>query len=164
MPGLRWDDVHEFLSSDGAGYLPDVEIPDTTIEDWAALLDLIPRTGWAFEYRLGGDPAPWPTAAALFDDSDDLDRDLRVRPVPDILAIFRPYGPAGISFDLSGREIIDQARLDVVCEFFATMGRHLGKAVVLTPEFDPNRPVFGYAPELDQVVRFPVHERTVDRP
>ncbi|WP_265584281.1 hypothetical protein [Streptomyces acidicola] len=39
MPDLLWDDVKNFFEPDLMGSLPDVRVPDTSVEDWQAVLD-----------------------------------------------------------------------------------------------------------------------------
>jgi hypothetical protein len=38
---LLWDDVKCFFDLDSMGSLPDVRVPNTSVEDWQAVLDLI---------------------------------------------------------------------------------------------------------------------------
>ena len=58
---------------------------------------------------------------------------LHVRPAPDVLAIFRPYEPEQIDFDVDLRELQGQRQLDLVCQFFTLIGRKLRKPVLMTP-------------------------------
>jgi hypothetical protein len=78
--------------------------------------------------------------------------DLRVWPDPAVLVIFRPYSADSIDFDVDLRELQGQQRLDLLCAFFATIGRRLGKPVLMAPEGDGEHPVLGYRPEADCVV------------
>jgi len=41
MPDLRWDEVREFFDPDLMGALPDLFVPDSTVQDWQAVLDLV---------------------------------------------------------------------------------------------------------------------------
>ncbi|MER8012572.1 hypothetical protein [Streptomyces sp. NPDC094149] len=58
MAALLWDDVKWFFDPVEMGTLPDVFVPDTSIEDWQAVLDLVGEQGWAFEYSEGGTVLP----------------------------------------------------------------------------------------------------------
>ncbi|GEK01534.1 hypothetical protein [Streptomyces sp. 1-11] len=80
--------------------------------------------------------------------------DVRVWPVPDVLAIFRLESADEIGFDVDLRELQGQARLDVLCWFLRAIGRRLGRPVVLTSEGDWERshPVLGFDVESDEVV------------
>jgi hypothetical protein len=50
VPHLGWDDVGDWFDPDCNGLLPDVQVPETTIEDWQAVLDLVRSRGWAHKY------------------------------------------------------------------------------------------------------------------
>ncbi|MEU3278603.1 hypothetical protein [Streptomyces antibioticus] len=41
MGDLVWDDVGRFVHPDLMGRLPDARVPDTSAEDWQAVLGLI---------------------------------------------------------------------------------------------------------------------------
>jgi len=77
---------------------------------------------------------------------------LHVWPAPDVLAIFRPYEPEQIDFDVDLRELQGQEQLDVLCRFFTVIGRALCKPVLMTPEGHGNQPVLAYDPASDRVV------------
>jgi hypothetical protein len=56
MPDLLWDDVRNFFDPDLMGALPDVRVPNTSVADWQAVLDLVRSRGWAYAYSEGGAP------------------------------------------------------------------------------------------------------------
>jgi hypothetical protein len=152
MPDLLWDDVREWFDPED-GTLPDVCIEETSIADWQAVFDLVRDEGWAFEYSVGGDRVDLPALAEdMLDRPDDLCVELRVWPVADMLMIFRLYSVSSVDFDVDLRELQGQDRLDVLCDFLRTVGRRLGKAVVMTPEGSPNFPLIGYEVDADRVV------------
>jgi hypothetical protein len=78
--------------------------------------------------------------------------DLRVWPVPEVLAIFRPGSADEIDFDVDLRELQGQGGVDVLCGFLGAIGRRLGKAVRMTGEGDWGNPVLGFEPAADRVV------------
>jgi hypothetical protein len=78
--------------------------------------------------------------------------DLRVWPVPGVLAIFRPMSAEEIDFDVDLRELQGQEGVDVLCRFLAAIGRRLGKPVVMTAEGDYGHRVLGFDPAADRVV------------
>lgn len=87
---LLWDDVKDFLDLEWEGRLPDVWVAGTVAEDWQAVLDLIGESGWRSEYSEGGVVMPLPRAEEVLSRPADAEcADLRVWPVPDVLAIFR---------------------------------------------------------------------------
>jgi hypothetical protein len=60
-----WDDVRNFFDPDLMGALPDVRVPNTSVADWQAVLDLVRSRGWAYAYSEGGAPERLPRAGDL---------------------------------------------------------------------------------------------------
>ncbi|MFF3215436.1 hypothetical protein ACFYYB_32970 [Streptomyces sp. NPDC002886] len=153
MPDLLWDDVRNFFDPDLMGALPDVCVPDASAADWEAVFDLIRSSGWTWEYSEGGVAGPLPSAAEVLSRPADADTvELRVWPVPDVLAIFRPMSADEIDFDVDLNELQGQAGVDTLCDFLRAIGRRLGKPVVMTGEGDYANPVLGFDPTADCVV------------
>lgn len=154
MPELLWKDVAPFFDPETNGCLPDVHVPDTTAVDWQGLLDLVRSCGWGCEYFEGRQVLPAPLRAAEFLARSEHGAGLRVRPVPEVTAIFRPFDAGQIDFDMDLRELQGQERLDVLCGFLRAIGRVLGKSVLMTWEGASNAayPFLGYRVESDQVV------------
>ena len=151
---LQWDAVRESFDPDLMGSLPDGCVPHTSAEDWQGLLDLVIARGWRFEYSVGDTVVPLPAAAAVLSRAVDSECPaLRVWPYADMLMIFRFYAAEEIDFDLDLREIQGQERLDDFCEFLRTVGRHLGKPVLMGDESGraAEHPVLGYFVETDRV-------------
>jgi hypothetical protein len=155
MPGdLLWEDVECFFDIDLMGSLPDVHLPGASVEDWQAVVDLVRTSGWRYEYGVGGTVLPLPPAGVVLSRPADAEMpDLRVWPAHDVLAIFRFLDPTEIDFDIDIRELQGQDRLDLLCDFFATIGRRLGKPVLMTAEGDYNQPVLGFDVAADRVIR-----------
>lgn len=65
MPDLLWDDVRNFFDPDLMGALPDVQVPDTSVEDWQAVFDLVRSRGWAYAYSEDGVAGRLPRAGEL---------------------------------------------------------------------------------------------------
>jgi hypothetical protein len=150
---LLWDDVSCFFDPDLMGALPDVRVPDCSVEDWQAVLDLVEVRGWKCQYSEGETVLPVPRAETVLSRSADAEcADLRVWPTPDVLAIFRFLDDEVIDFDVDLRELQGQERLDVFCGFLREMGRRLGKPVLMDPEGDYGHPVLGFDVEADRVV------------
>ncbi|MGY0069658.1 hypothetical protein ACWZEH_23285 [Streptomyces sp. QTS137] len=154
MADLLWDDVRWFFDPEVMGSLPDVRVPDSSETDWQVVLDLVEERGWAFQYCEGSAVLPLPPAVVVLSRPADAEQPrLEVRPVPDMLAIFRFYAAEEIDFDLDLREIQGQERLDVLCGFLAAIGRRLGKPVWMDSEGgDGSRPALGFDVEADRVV------------
>ncbi len=150
---LLWDDVAYFFDPDLMGALPDVRVPDTSVEDWQAVLDLIGESGWRCQYSEGDVVLPVPRAEAVLSRSADAGcPELRVWLTDEVLAIFRFCAVEEIDFDVDLRELQGQGRLDVFCGFLRMIGRRLGKPVLMDPEGDSGRPVLGFDIERDRVV------------
>jgi hypothetical protein len=152
VSGLRWDDVRVWFDLDLNGTLPDVYVPETTADDWRTLIALVRSEGWRWTYLVDNEPGELPLVEDMLSRRDQADLSLHVWPAADVLAIFRPYEAEQIDFDVDLRELQGQEQLDLLCRFFTTIGRALGKPVLMTPEGGGNEPVLGYDPASDQVV------------
>ncbi|MFE3145742.1 hypothetical protein ACFXJ6_03560 [Streptomyces sp. NPDC059218] len=154
MPDLLWDDVVSFFDPDLMGALPDVVVPDASVEDWQAVLDLVSVSGWTFQYSEGETVLPVPRAEAVLSRPADAEcPELRVWPTAGVLAVFRFWTVEEIDFDVDLRELQGQERLDVFCGFLRVVGRRLGKPVLMDAEGgDHSHPVLGFDVEADQVV------------
>ncbi|MFD9442360.1 hypothetical protein ACFWBR_29645 [Streptomyces sp. NPDC060006] len=141
MADLLWDDVRCFFDPEFMGALPDVRVPNTSVEDWQLVLDLVAEKGWKCQYSEGETVFPVPRAEAVLSRPADAEcPDLRVWPSAEVLAIFRFHVHDEVDFDVDLRELQGQERLDVFCGFLREIGRRLGK------------PVLGFDVEADRVV------------
>ncbi|MGN5379086.1 hypothetical protein ACQ4WX_22205 [Streptomyces lasalocidi] len=153
MADLLWDDVSCFFDPDLMGSLPDVRVPNTSAEDWQAVLDLVAEKGWKCQYSEGGTVLPVPRAKAVLSRPADAEcPDLRVWPTADVLVILRFHAADEVDFDVDLRELQGQERLDVFCGFLREIGRRLGKPVPMDPEGDYGHPVLAFDVEADRVV------------
>ncbi|MEU8897281.1 hypothetical protein [Nocardia sp. NPDC048505] len=153
MSDLLWGAVKNFFNPDLMGTLPDIYVHDTSVEDWQAVFDLIQSKGWPFEYSEGLRLRQLPSAAEVLSRPDDAEIVMvRVWPVPDVLAIFRPWSATEIDFDVDLRQLQGQAGVNALCDLLATVGRRVGKAVSMTSEGSSYFPVLGYQPAADRVV------------
>jgi hypothetical protein len=151
VPDLWWDDVKNFFDPDLMGALPDVSVGGVSVEDWQTVLDLVRSSDWA--YCEGGVVGSLPSAEVVFARPAGSEMvDLRVWPDPAVLVIFRPYSADSIDFDVNLRELQGQQRLDIFCGFLGTIGRKLGKPVLMAPEGDEEHPVLGFQLGADRVV------------
>ncbi|MFJ3205674.1 hypothetical protein [Streptomyces sp. NPDC086989] len=153
MADLLWDDVRCFFDPDLMGSLPDVRVPDCSVEGWQAVLDLVEARGWKCQYSEGETVLPVPRAESVLARPADAEcPSLRVWPAAEVLAIFRFLDDGVIDFDVDLRELQGQERLDVFCGFLRETGRCLGKPVLMDPEGDYGHPVVGFDVEADRVV------------
>ncbi|MEW2372632.1 hypothetical protein AB0940_25210 [Streptomyces sp. NPDC006656] len=153
MADLLWDDVRCFFDPDLMGSLPDLRVPDASVEDWQAVLDLVEAKGWKCQYSEGEAVLPVPRAESVLSRPTDAEcPNLRVWPAAEVLAIFRFLDVEVIDFDVDLRELQGQERLDVFCGFLREIGRRLGKPVLMDPQGGYERPVLGFYVEADRVV------------
>ncbi|MFD9004203.1 hypothetical protein ACFV0T_25140 [Streptomyces sp. NPDC059582] len=153
MTDLRWDDVKSFFDLDLMGSLPDVRVPNASVEDWQAILDLVLEKGWKCQYSEGERVLPMPRAEAVLRRPADAEcPHLRVWPTAEVLAIFRFRSDDVVDFDVDLRELQGQDRLDVFCGFLRRIGRRLGKPVLMDPEGGSGRSVLGFDVEVDRIV------------
>lgn len=152
VSGLLWDEVRNLFDPDVVGALPDVRVDDASVGDWQAVLDLVKACGWRYEYREGEAVVPLPSAEQVLSRPADAEfPSLRVRPVPEVLAIFWFLSDSVIDFDVDLRELQGQERLDILCGFFATIGRRLGKPVLMSTEGGAHA-LLGFDVQADRVV------------
>jgi hypothetical protein len=150
---LLWADVAYFFDPDLMGSLPDVRVPDASVQNWQAVLDLVGDSGWTYRYAEGEAVLPMPTAEAVLSRPADAEcPELRVWPSDEVLAIFRFHEAEEIDFDVDLHELQGQERLEVLCGFLRAIGRRLGKPVLMDPEGDYGHPVLGFDAQADQVV------------
>ncbi|MFE0703986.1 hypothetical protein [Streptomyces sp. NPDC058872] len=153
MADLLWDDVTCFFDPDLMGALPDVRVPDASVEDWQTVLDLVAEKGWKWQYSEGETVLPVPRAEVVLSRPADAECPaLRVWPTADVLLIFRFHAADEVDFDVDLRELQGQQRWEVFCVFLREIGRRLGKPVRMDPEGDYGHPVLGFDVEADRVV------------
>lgn len=153
VPDLLWDEVKNFFNPALMGALPDVEVLDTSTQDWQKVFDLVQSSGWTWEYLVGDVVTPLPPAAEVLARSPgDEVLTLRVCPAADVLVIFRPWSADWIDFDVDLRELQGQRGVDLLCDFLGAIGRTLGKRVLMSAEGDLGHPVLGFDPAADRVV------------
>ena len=153
MPDLRWDQVRDLFDPDLMGVLPDLFVPDATVQDWQAVLDLVTTSGWLWQFEIDCKAQPLLTASSVFARPAGAETaELKAWPVPGVLAIFRLWSEAEISFDVDLRELQGQQGVDTLCAFLRAIGSRLGKPVLMTPEGgSQEHPVLGYDPALNKV-------------
>lgn len=155
MTDLRWDEVKDLFDPDLMGALPDLFVPDATVEDWQTVLGLVAARGWQWQYSQGDTVLPLPIAAEVFARPPEADTvSLRVWPVPGVLAIFRFFSETEVDFDVDLRELQGQEGVDILCDFLRAIGGELGKPVLMTAEGGSGGPVLGFDPVVGKVVLF----------
>ena len=155
MPDLLWRDVEDDFDLEWNGAVPDIRITGTSVEDWQAVLDLIRSKGWPYQYSEDARLVHLPSAEVVLSRSTAVGTLLRVHPTTDVELVFRPRTADSIEFDLDLRELQGQAGLNLLCSLLRVFGRRLDKAVVMTPEHNPDQQILGYDPGADKVVLLP---------
>lgn len=145
--------MSELFDPDLMGSLPDLFIPEATVHDGQTVLDLVTTSGWQWRFEIGAMEQPLQTATSVFARGTGAETaELRVWPVPGVLAIFRFWSETEISFDVDLRELQGQQGVDVLCAFLRAIGSRLGKPVLMTPEGgSQEHPVLGYDSDLGKV-------------
>lgn len=139
--------MRDLLNPAWVGELPDVVVPGTSLTDWQAVLDLVVGSGWRWEYSVDGEVVSLPPDLLA-----SAHAALRVRPAPDLEVIFRPASVDEIDFDVDLRALQSQAGIDVLCGFLATIGRRLGKPVLMFAEGGAGPPLLRFDPAADRVI------------
>lgn len=137
---LLWDDVKYFLDPDLMGPLPDVRVPNASVEDWQAVLNLVAEKGWKCQYSGGWCfrcPGRRPSARTC----GSGQRSMCWRS-----SVSMPAMKSTSTL----RELHGQDRLDVFCGFLREIGRRLGKPMLMDPEGDCGHPVLGFDIEADR--------------
>ncbi|MFI8977325.1 hypothetical protein ACIGO9_30890 [Nocardia asteroides] len=136
------------------GALPDLWVPDTSVEDWQAVFDLARSNGWICEYVVDDIVRPLPAAAKVLPRPVDAEESivLRVRPVPAVTAYFYPLSDTEIEFFMDLCQLQGQVGVDTLCGFVSALGRLLGKPVFMAAEGQYGYPVLGFDPAADRVV------------
>ncbi|MEV6059279.1 hypothetical protein [Nocardia asteroides] len=154
MPDLLWTEVENFFDPHLMGALPDLWVPDASVEDWQAVFDLIQSNEWACEYVVDDAVRRLPAVAEVLPRPADAEEHLvlRVRLAPAVTAIFYPMSDTEIDFDVDLRELQGRAGVDTLCGFVSALGRRLGKPVFMAAEGQYGYPVLGFDPATDRVV------------
>ncbi|MFI8972428.1 hypothetical protein ACIGO9_06035 [Nocardia asteroides] len=153
MPDLLWTEVKNFFDPHLMGALPDLWVPDASVEDWQAVFDLIQSNEWACEYMEGDSVRPLPVAAEVLPRRADVESIfLWVSPVPSVTVTFYPMSVTEIDFDVDLRELQGQAGVDTLCDFVSALGRRLRKPVLMAAEGQYGYPLLGFDPAADRVV------------
>ncbi|WP_274912115.1 hypothetical protein [Streptomyces sp. WZ-12] len=153
MPDLLWDDVRDFFDPELMGALPDVSVTDASVDDWQAVFDLVRSSGWTWGYSEGCVRMPLPPAQEVLSRPTDADTAvLKVWPVTNVQVNFWPMSAGEVDFDVDLRELQGQEGVDVLCGLLGTIGRRLGRPVLMTGQGDRGNPVLGFDPVVDRVV------------
>ncbi len=142
---MEWERHKEMFAWDGS--LIDIYVQGTDVADWQRLLDFLRVGPYDLRYIVDEERTLYPlpdqvetifagrnTAVALTVDESHLG------------LICHFFWPDEIEFDLDPRVINGESQLVRLLAFIRTLGRLLGKDVIMTPESLLERPFFRYDP------------------
>jgi hypothetical protein len=131
---------------------------DTDQSDWEKLLDFLPGSPWPWQFTIDDKPAEFPVdVSTLFPENwvaGQYSPFLRLD-VAGLTLHCHFFCPEQIEFDLDPREVASDQRLSAIIDFLATIGRLLGRTVILTPESLRQRPYFRFDPHRQTVMYVP---------
>ncbi|WP_309500338.1 hypothetical protein [Streptomyces shenzhenensis] len=134
MADPLWDDASCFFDPDLMGSLPDVRVPNASVEDWQGVLDLVAEKGWKCQYSAGGMGLPVPRAEILLSRPADAEcQDLRVCRLP---TCWRSWPVLGFFFlldfacDLASCQRADRQRVPAEAAASGAAGVRVGRVSV----------------------------------
>ncbi|WP_166827857.1 hypothetical protein [Thalassoroseus pseudoceratinae] len=140
---IRWDTCRQEFEPDGA--LRDIYVLDTTIKHWQILFDVL-RASYTLEYSVDHTAQPVPlTVDEVFDTRNTASPFLRFY-VGGILVACHFFGTTAIEFDISPRDVTSEVALNELLGYLRLVGDTLGKAVIVSHEFDELNPFITYEP------------------
>lgn len=146
-----WVDAAPLFDADD-GSLLDAYVFDVGLDDWQRVVDTVRGQAWSLHYTVDGCASPLPEQVrAIFAAKPGSSTTLHIRPVADVLVNTHFFSDDEIEFDFSPRELQGQERLDVLCSFLRTIGRALGKPIVVTPENVRACHLLTYSPSGDRI-------------
>lgn len=146
----EWERYKDAFAWDGS--LRDLYVRGTNEHDWQAMLTFLRSSACALRFSVDGEPRPLPGRVAdIFAlDANPLGTALSVD--GDHLALMcHFFAPDEIEFDLDPRAIDSQAQYSRLLGFIRALGHAVGKAVILTPENEPDYPYVRYDPLTERM-------------
>jgi hypothetical protein len=123
------------------GSLRDIYVQSTTLDDWKALLGLLPKRNYPARLLRSGVAVAVPAdVRSLFDGADRPLLTFLIANIELDCHFFTP-GEIELSFAPDG---MTEATLRALLAFMIDIGEATGKAVLMTPENAPETPIFTY--------------------
>ena len=144
-----WEQVADAFLVDGS--LRDIVVRGTTIRDWQWLLDQAAAGTWPSNYWEDGEPAVMPSSAAVLFEHTDIVSSRLAFYLGEILINCPTFWRPEMELDVDPRQIQTAQDFELLEGFVATMGRGLGKLVLLTYEMSPKEIIAYYSPISDAV-------------
>ncbi len=153
MAHPRLEDVRPDWA-DYAGALLDIYIADTDIDDWRIPVEAVRQSGWQLTYSEDGEERSMPgDVEDVFAHCRNVALVWRIWPSEQISINCHFFVDPEMEFDANPREIQDHPAFDALCEFITTLGRAVGKPVLVGIEESRPRgtPALRYDPATDAV-------------
>jgi hypothetical protein len=150
---IKWDDCKHEFTSDGA--LRDIQVVDATAADSQRVLDFVRAEADRLDYTVDG------TSAALPSEASEIIA-LRATANPSLLFRWGDidlathfFGDDDLEFDFRPEDIHGQTQLDQLLSFVSSVGRLLGKTVLVYPEGWEMSQFFTYDTKTDGITYSP---------
>lgn len=141
---IDWNIVKNDFAWDGS--LRDITIAPASMDDWAAIWQLIRQQPGA-EFSFEGQSVPAPAQVQeVFKMRASGSPLLRLR-VGSVLIAFHFFSPEEIECDVDPRDIKSQVELDALLSFVRKMGDATAKRVFIHPENLPEHVLISYDPQ-----------------
>jgi hypothetical protein len=149
----RLSDVREYWESNEGAFL-DIYVVSTTVDEWQNLIETLRGPAWPSSYYLDNEPAPMPSdVREIFAHREVAHCLWQIRPSNDHSINCNFFDEKEIEFSVDPRDIDTQRHLHTMCDFISTIGRTLGKPVLVCIESEPRPPeLMRYEPTIDEVV------------
>lgn len=138
-----WHEYSHAFEPDGNGWL--LRIRGVGPDDWQRLVDFLRRTDAVLSYSVDGREADLPPAVATLTTDRNRSHSLAIR-----LDQVSLECPALLGADFSCRvdpaQIDSEAKARILFRFISTVGRTLGRPVILSREGAESQPIFRYEP------------------
>ncbi len=145
---IHWDTCRREFEPDGA--LRDIYVFDTTIKHWQTLFDVL-RATYTLEYSVDHTPHPVPaTVEEVFDNRNNTASPSLNFHVGGILVACHFFTTTAIEFDICPRKVNSEAALYELLGLLRLVGDTLGKAVIISHEFDEQHPFITYEPSKNE--------------
>jgi hypothetical protein len=147
---LTLADCKEAFEWDGS--LRDIYIHDTTLNDWQIFIDLIRHGRYNFSFVTGDNSSSLPdNVQGVFNQQETSLLSISIN---GMMANCHFFGIEEIELDIDPREVVSEENFRDLMDFISSLGQALAKQVRITTENLPNRPLFLFEPENNEVKYF----------
>ena len=140
---MEWEKCRPDFKPDGS--LRDIYVLATSTREWDVALSVVRDSATSLAFSIDGVARPLPPSAS---EVFALSRDRSALLTFDYAAIpfsCHFFDEDEIELSLAPNDISSPDRLDALAEFLRTLGRRIGRDVLLTPENLPTSPILRYS-------------------